>query len=69
MCELVNCDAMQYLQMMDDSSADLIILDPDYNDWNDMIEKGLIKEAHRVCKKTGNILCFTKLPKGNCVDI
>ena len=41
---------------------DLIVLDPDYQDWSDLCETGFIEQAIRVLKDTGNIICFTKQP-------
>lgn len=40
----------------------MIILDPDYQDWGNLLGDGLLKESLRVLKKDGNILCFTKQP-------
>ena len=55
-------DAFDFLFELDDQSVDLIILDPNYQDWDKFCERGLIVQAVRVLKKSGNILCFTKQP-------
>lgn len=55
-------DCMYYLEDIEDESIDLVILDPDYNDWDRLCEEGLICQAVRVLKPTGNIICFTKQP-------
>ena len=62
MSEIRNIDAIEYVKSLDDDSMDLIVLDPNYQDWDDFVSKGLIEESIRVCKETGNILCFTKQP-------
>ncbi len=61
MGEIRNIDAIKYVDGFE-NSIDLIILDPDYQDWSEMIEKGLIEKSVRALKETGNILCFTKQP-------
>lgn len=55
-------DAMDLLNQIEDESIDLTILDPNYQDWDKLCEEGLILQAVRVTKKTGNIICFTKQP-------
>jgi predicted methyltransferase len=55
-------DAMDLICDLDDHSIDLTILDPDYQDWDKLCEGGLICQAVRVTKLTGNIVCFTKQP-------
>lgn len=57
-----NKDAFSLFFELEDESVDLIILDPNYEDWNRLCESGLIVQAVRVLKETGNILCFTKQP-------
>ena len=59
---IYNCDCMERLWEIDDESIDLTILDPNYNDWDDMCKNGLICQAVRVTKPTGNIVMFTKQP-------
>lgn len=46
----------------EDSSVDLVILDPNYQDWDSFCKRGLFAEALRVLKDTGSVLCFTKQP-------
>lgn len=60
--KIYNGDCMEYLCDLDDESIDLTILDPNYNDWDDLCEQGLICQAVRVTKVTGNIVMFTKQP-------
>ena len=60
--EIVCADALEYLATFCDDSIDLIILDPDYQDWEALINRGLIRESIRVLKPSGNVLCFTKQP-------
>lgn len=55
-------DALVEMNLLDDGVFDLIILDPDYQEWDSMIEKGLICQAVRLLKRGGNIVCFTKQP-------
>lgn len=57
-----NNDCLSNLCLIEDATIDLVILDPDYNDWDMLCKKGLINEAVRVLKPTGNIICFTKQP-------
>jgi site-specific DNA-methyltransferase (adenine-specific) len=59
---LLNVDAFELLFEIEDESVDLLILDPNYQDWEKLNEEGLICEAVRVLKPTGNLLCFTKQP-------
>lgn len=60
--KIYNEDCMDYLCDIDDESIDLVILDPNYNDWDKLCEQGLICQAVRVAKTTGNIIMFTKQP-------
>ena len=60
--KIYNTDAFDLLFDLDDESVDLVILDPNYQDWDALCEGGLIVQAVRVLKQTGNILCFTKQP-------
>lgn len=55
-------DAFRLLSELKSESVDLIILDPNYQDWDKFNKQGLITESTRVLKTTGNILCFTKQP-------
>jgi DNA modification methylase len=59
---LIQGNAMDLISDLDDHSIDLTILDPDYQDWDKLCEEGLICQAVRVTKLTGNIICFTKQP-------
>lgn len=62
MNEVKNIEAFEYLTEQQDEAFDLIILDPNYQDWNDFLDRDILGMAMRVLKKTGNILCFTKQP-------
>ena len=59
---LIHGNAMDLICDLDDHSIDLTVLDPDYQDWDKLCEEGLICQAVRVTKLTGNIICFTKQP-------
>lgn len=60
--EIVTADALSYLSCFMPDTFDLVLLDPDYQDWDTLLDKGLLAETLRVLKPTGNILCFTKQP-------
>jgi len=60
--EVTYGDAMSLLKEVDDNCIDLTILDPNYKDWDKLCKRGLIDQAVRVTKPTGNIICFTKQP-------
>lgn len=60
--ELWHGDCLEELPLIDDESVDLVILDPNYQDWERLCEQGIICQAVRVLKPTGNIICFTKQP-------
>lgn len=62
MNNVFNLDAMEYLNDCQEESFDLIILDPNYEQWTEFIEKGIIEKSIALLKDTGNILCFTKQP-------
>lgn len=62
MNEIYKKDAFELLSELDNESIDLIILDPNYQDWDKFCKQGLITQSTRVLKPTGNILCFTKQP-------
>lgn len=59
---VVVSDALAYIDTFDDCFFDFILLDPDYQDWDELISKGIIEKALRKLKTSGNILCFTKQP-------
>lgn len=60
--EIVKMDALDYLETFHDESFDLIILDPDYQDWKNMLKRGIVDISIKKLKKSGNIICFTKKP-------
>jgi DNA modification methylase len=55
-------DAFDLISLQADASFDLIILDPDYQDWNKFIKRGLIELALGKLKDSGNLIMFTKKP-------
>lgn len=55
-------DAFELLSSLCNQQADLIILDPNYEDWSLLIDKGIIELALTKLKKTGNLILFTKKP-------
>lgn len=59
---IVAMDALEYIEKFDDCFFDLIILDPNYQDWDRFIKKGIIEKCIKKIKPSGNILCFTKQP-------
>ncbi len=60
--KIYNKDAFEFLSELNENSVDLIILDPNYQDWDRFCSDGLIAQSIRVLKQTGNIICFTKQP-------
>lgn len=62
MNEVKNTDAFEYIKSQPNEAFDLIFLDPNYNDWDEFIRRGLLEETMRVLKPTGNVLAFTKQP-------
>lgn len=60
--EICNTDALTYIASVPNDFFDLIVCDPDYDDWDKLIAKGLIEELMRTLKPSGNLLCFTKQP-------
>ena len=62
MNEVVNTDAIEYIRTQKPNSFDLIILDPNYEQWSDFIKEGIIERSIELLKDEGNILCFTKQP-------
>ncbi len=53
-------DCFDKLNEVKDNSVDLIILDPEYQNWCEFINKGIIELAMSKLNNTGNIICFTK---------
>ncbi len=62
MNEIKHQCGIELLFELEDDSVDLVILDPNYQDWDDFLASGLFVDALRVLKDEGNILCFTKQP-------
>lgn len=59
---ILNGDAINLIKEFEDESFDLIILDPDYQDWESIIRTNFLFECLRSLKPDGNIICFTKQP-------
>lgn len=57
--KLLNLDAFDLLDSLEDSSVDLLFLDPPYECWEKFCKKGIIDQAKRVVREDGNVLCFT----------
>jgi len=55
-------DAQQALDTFPQNHFDLIILDPNYEDWDRLVGDGMIQQVLSVLKDTGNVICFTKQP-------
>ena len=60
--EIYNRDAFELLKSVENESADLIILDPNYQDWDKFCENGIIDLALSKLKEEGNLIMFTKKP-------
>jgi DNA modification methylase len=60
--KILQGDALELIKTIPDESIDLIILDPNYQDWEYLCNNNLITESIRILKDTGNIICFTKQP-------
>jgi len=59
---LLNGDCLKILPLFPKESIDLIILDPPYDMWEELIEKKIIEISLSLIKDSGNILLFTKPP-------
>jgi site-specific DNA-methyltransferase (adenine-specific) len=59
---VICADSRAEIITMPSNTYDLIVLDPDYQDWSNLCDTGFIEQAMRVLKDTGNIICFTKQP-------
>lgn len=62
MSEIKNTDAFEYMKSLPDESFDLVFLDPNYQDWDVFISRGILQETMRILKPSGNVLAFTKQP-------
>jgi DNA modification methylase len=62
MNKIILKDAFVGIEELEDESVDLFILDPNYQDWDSFIDRGLIELVLRKLKKDGNALAFTKQP-------
>ena len=55
-------DAFETISEIENSSVDLVVLDPNYSQWEEFLDRGLFEESLRILRPHGNILCFTKQP-------
>ncbi len=62
MNKIYNKDGFKLLTEIPKGSVDLVILDPNYQDWDDFLDRGLLELAISCIKDSGNVLCFTKQP-------
>lgn len=59
---IIAADARQFVKELQPSTIDLAILDPNYNDWDDLCASGFMNDVYASMKPTGNVICFTKQP-------
>lgn len=59
---LICDDCFNQLPLIETGSVDLVILDPPYDQWDNLLKAGLWEQILRVCNRQANILCFTKVP-------
>lgn len=62
MNKIHNQDAFELLTEIQKGSVDLVILDPNYQDWDNLLDRGLLELALDCIKESGNVICFTKQP-------
>ena len=62
MNKIYNKDAFELLTEIQKGSVDLVILDPNYQDWDNLLDRGLLELALDCIKESGNVICFTKQP-------
>lgn len=55
-------DAREAVRATVPGSIDLVILDPNYEDWANLVATGFLEEVVATLKPSGNIICFTKQP-------
>jgi DNA modification methylase len=55
-------DSTEEILKISPNSVDLVILDPDYQNWGKLCNNGFIENILTLLKSSGNILCFTKQP-------
>jgi len=55
-------DSTELIKTVAEASVDLVILDPNYNDWDILCASGFMENVYKTLKPTGNIICFTKQP-------
>ncbi len=60
--QIVCADARDFIKDVEPNSIDLAVLDPNYNDWDDLCQSGFMHDVYAAIKPTGNIVCFTKQP-------
>lgn len=60
--KILHTDFFNVIDEFEENQFDLIILDPDYQDWGSFLDKGIIQKSVRALKPDGNLICFTKQP-------
>jgi len=60
--QIVCADARDFIKDVEPNSIDLAVLDPNYNDWDDLCQSGFMHDVYAAMKPTGNVICFTKQP-------
>lgn len=60
--EIINGDALRLIDNMQSNVFDLIILDPNYQDWQKIIQSGFISKCVNSLRNDGNLILFTKQP-------
>lgn len=59
---IIHGDGLGVARTLASQTFDLVVLDPDYQRWEQLLTDGLLAEAHRLVRPTGNIVCFTRQP-------
>jgi hypothetical protein len=60
--QVFKCDAFDGIRKIDSKTIDLCILDPNYQDWDTLINEGIIELVMDKVKDDGNILAFSRQP-------
>ena len=60
--QVFKCDAFDGIRKIDSKTIDLCILDPNYQDWDTLINEGIIELVMDKVKDYGNILAFSRQP-------
>ena len=60
--DILNANAFDVMDKMEKGSFDLIILDPDYQDWDRFLDMGIFEKSIDLLSEDGNLILFTKQP-------